>query len=223
MEGQSSTALSEAGQQQAQQLSVALSSSETLPTHLYSSPLLRATQTAAAITHSLAQCDHAFCYQETLALQELHAGIFQGLTWLQAEAAYPDLCQQLMATLKWQPIPEAETLLAARGRAKSWIEHVLHSRVAGDVVWMVSHEGFMQQLISVVMGCDRTWQIRIPHTAIFEFWLSHPAVNSSLSEADASFADRFNSECWIIRRFNDCKHLSSAMGADNVTTVIKQN
>lgn len=206
MEGQSSTALSEKGQQQAQQLGLTLTSSPDLPTHLYSSPLLRAKQTSEAIAAALRPIHHPFIYKETEALKELHPGIFQGLTWPQAEETYPELCEQLMTKLTWQPIPEAETPSAARNRAKSWFKHILNSHVAGDVVWAVSHEGFLQHLISVVMGCDRTWQMRIAHTALFEFWISHPTQIKPNQQASLG-EDRFNTEFWIVRRFNDCKHL----------------
>lgn len=207
MEGQSSTALSELGVQQAHQLAIALSASTDLPTHLYSSPLLRAQQTAAAISTALDHANHAFIYKETKALCEMHQGIFQGLTWPQAQAAYPTLCEQLMATSVWQPIPEAETLVAARSRAKSWFKFLLNAHGSGDVVWAISHEGFLQHLISVVMGCDRTWQIRIAHTAIFEFWLSVPAVGAEVEPSETLKNSRLNAECWLLRRFNSQEHL----------------
>lgn len=207
MEGQSSTALSAKGQKQAQQLSHALLSSSDLPTHLYSSPLLRAKQTAGAIASTLTQTHHPFTYKETDALKELHSGIFQGLTWPQAQAKYPELCTQLMTTLTWQPVPDAESPSVARNRAKSWFKHILISHVGGDVLWVVSHEGFLQHLISVVMGCDRTWQIRIAHTAIFEFWLSAPPPDEAFNRDKSLQANRFNSELWRLRRFNDCSHL----------------
>ena len=218
MEGQSSTALSKRGYEQSQQLSEALSSSSDLPTHLYSSPLLRARQTTEAIAHSLTQAGHTFIYKETDALKEIHAGIFQSLTWAQAEAKYPELCAQLMNSMTWQPVPKAETPAMARSRAKAWLKHVLSVHAAGDVVWCVSHEGFLQHLVSVVMGCDRTWQIRMAHTAIFEFWLACPDLPSlpastalpasSISQREFLQANYLNNEFWIIRRFNDTQHLS---------------
>ncbi|MEM6450768.1 MAG: histidine phosphatase family protein [Cyanobacteria bacterium P01_D01_bin.105] len=218
MEGQSSTALSVMGQHQAKQLAHWLQTSTNLPTHLYSSPLMRAQQTAEAIATALSATQHSFIYTETTALHELHLGIFQGLTWPQAQVQYPDLCRQLMATLTWCPIPQAETPLAARNRAQSWFNHILNSHAAGDVIWAVSHEGFLQHLIAVVMGCDHTWKIQVAHTAIFEFWRFHPTASQSAiaDEAtdgcscnlDCSNPDDFNPELWMLHRFNDCQHLS---------------
>ena len=105
MEGQSSTALSTVGRRQAQRLSDRLIQDLTIeglndwPTHLYSSPLLRATQTADVLTAALAQAQHSFSVQQAEALQEMHQGIFQGLTWSEAQAQHPQLCAQLLSSL----------------------------------------------------------------------------------------------------------------------------
>lgn len=209
MEGQSSTDLSVEGYAQAARLSEYLVAQD-LPTRCYSSSLLRATQTAQVLIERLGRVDASdrpkqIRLEKTEALQELHQGIFQGLTWAQAQASYPDICEQLLSSLSWQPIPQAESLVAARIRAKSWVKHVLKQHQLGDVVWAISHEGFLQQLVAVMMGCDRTWQIRIPHTAVFEFWLASTHHHNQWQQLEG---DRFNPEYWILRRFNDCTHLA---------------
>ncbi|MGB3300276.1 MAG: histidine phosphatase family protein [Phormidesmis sp.] len=216
MEGQSSTALSALGQQQAEQLSHSLGQS-TLPSHIYSSPLLRASQTTDYLTHGLQHLKHSFKIQKTDALQEMHQGVFQGLTWKQAQYQYPDLCARLLSSLAWQPVPKAESLAAARDRAQLWVNHILSQHRGGDVIWAVSHEGFLQQLIAGVMGCDRTWKIAIAHTAIFEFWLAdipHQRLDRSQAQSQKQSQkqslnnNRFNPECWVLRRFNDASHLA---------------
>ncbi len=79
---------------------------------------------------------------------------------------------------------------------------------------MVSHEGILQQMIAVMMGCDRTWKISIAHTAIFEFWLAASPEMDSHTGATALFTDdlpipdRFNPEYSQLRRFNDASHLT---------------
>jgi broad specificity phosphatase PhoE len=208
MEGQDSTALSEQGHSQAQRLGQALLSglqnAEPNPgqsIYLYSSPLLRATQTAQQLVTALQQGNRSYRYQLASELQELHQGVFQGLTWAQAQAQYPELCDRLTSTLVWQAVPEAESLTAARARACEWIEQILQIHSPGDVVWAVSHEGILQHLIAVIMGCDRTWKIPIAHTAIFEFWLCQ-------SQWQSLGCDRFNPEFWVLRRFNDGSHLA---------------
>lgn len=234
MEGQSSTELSELGHQQAHQLSTHLLqdhrrdylrdhlgaiapptpegkaiekiTAPVSPLHLYSSPLQRAAQTTQHLASGLQQKQQPFQLYSTQALKEMHQGILQGLTWAQAQEMHPHICTQLLSTTQWQPVPEAESLITARGRAQSWVKHILTKHQPGDTLWAVSHEGFLQHLISVVMGCDRTWKISIAHTAIFEFWLA----DTSPARHPIAPTDRFNPEYWIVRRFNDCSHLHSS-------------
>ncbi len=207
MEGQGSTELSAEGHLQAQQLCGALMQSAR-PTHLYSSPLLRAVQTTAYLSAALQQLSHSYSCQQMPSLQEMHQGIFQGLTWAQAQATYPELCAQLLSSLTWQPVPQAESLIDARIRAETWMSDLLRQHQPGDVVWAISHEGFLQQLISVVLGCDRTWKISIAPTAIFEFWFQQPYDLSSKPLTEGFRPESFNPEHWILRRFNDYSHLA---------------
>lgn len=202
MEGQSSTPLSNQGIHQARQLSAALISKPTSkrPSAIYSSPVLRAVQTADILTASFGQNS----YQLSGDLQEIHQGIFQGLTWSEAQAQHPQLCHQLLSTRQWQPVPQAESLMTARSRAEAWVDQVLHQHQPGEIIWAISHAGIMQQIVSVILGCDRTWQIPIHHTARFEFWLSQTCWQTLGT-------NRFNPEYWILRRFNDYSHLTQPL------------
>ncbi len=209
MEGQSSTPLSAKGKLQARQLSnalIAYSSAESAterPNFVYSSPLLRARQTTDILTETFQQ-SAAFSqsqYELSDNLQEIHQGVFQGLTWVEAQKQYPQLCQQLLNAREWQPVPQAESPLAARNRAKVWVNQILNQHRPGETVWAISHAGIMQQLVAVILGCDRTWHIPIHHTARFEFWLSQTHWQTLTT-------DCFNPEYWILRRFNDTSHLT---------------
>ncbi|MEM7062831.1 MAG: histidine phosphatase family protein [Cyanobacteria bacterium P01_B01_bin.77] len=198
LEGQMSTALSARGQWQTQQLAAYFKEQikkQRPPTHIYSSPLQRAVETARPL-ETVTGCP----LQLAPELQELHQGIFQGLTWSEANRRYPRLCAKLTATLDYRPVPEAEMLAAAHQRAVSWYRTVGRRHRAGDIVWMVTHGGFMQQLIGVILGCDRTWQIPIRNTALFEFRL----LNPSLAEEN-----RYNPEHWKIQKFNAVPHLEA--------------
>ena len=210
MEGQSSTALTPRGQQQAKQLALALVPAPPncppvdWPTHLYSSSLLRAQQTTQYLAEALQQPRHPFQYIEDCRLREIHQGVFQGLTWTEARAQFPELCAQLMSSLEWQPVPGAESPSEARARSRDWLQHILRNHRPGDNIWAVSHAGIMLHLIAEIMGCDqRTWKIDIAHTATFEFWLSRPAASNVYSNTSkATQAERFNPERWILSRFN---------------------
>ena len=145
MEGQSSTALSPQGRQQANSLATSLDSGQIArPTHLYTSQLRRAVETARILQ---ATADRVPKHQLAPDLQEIDQGIFQGLTWAQAGAQYPDLCRQLTQSLEWQPVPQAESPTEARTRAKQWLMNLLATHQPPDVVWAISHGGLMQQLV----------------------------------------------------------------------------
>ncbi|MEM8613232.1 MAG: histidine phosphatase family protein [Cyanobacteria bacterium P01_H01_bin.105] len=201
LEGQTSTALSANGKRQAQQLSTYLQSYPQ-PLCICSSPLQRATETASYLA-AIANCS----LQLESDLQELHQGIFQGLTWAEASHRYPQICATLTATLDYQPVPGAETLIAAHQRAINWYQALWQRYPAGGWVWVVTHGGFMQPLIRVILGCDRTWQIPIHHTALFEFWLLRP---------EQSQTSQHNPECWKILRFNDTPHLDNPQVGRNI-------
>ena len=193
LEGQLSTELSPQGQWQARQLSAYLQQNQLQPTFFYSSPLQRAVETATYL-EVIAGCS----LQLDAGLQELHQGIFQGLTWAEANLRYPQVCAALTTTLDYQPVPGAETLMAGYQRATNWYQALWQRHMPGDSVWIVTHAGFMQQLIRVILGCDRTWQITIQHTALFEFWLVNP---------DLTKDSQHNPECWKILKFNETPHL----------------
>ncbi|NJM99292.1 MAG: histidine phosphatase family protein [Phormidesmis sp. RL_2_1] len=210
MEGAAATGLSPTGRQQAEQLSQTLieAGSSSLPTHLYSSPLLRAAQTTAVLLTHLQHINHPVQHYLAHDLREVHPGIFQGLTWAEAQIRYPELCGQLLSSLTWQPVPEAESLAATRARASAWVKHILQTHRGGETIWAVSHGGILQQIISVMLGCDRTWKMPIDHTAIFEFWLAATPPSTAQPASWQPLAnDQFNPEYWHIRRFNDCSHL----------------
>lgn len=194
LEGQLSTPLSDHGHEQARLLAAYLKQHQVRPNGLYSSPLQRAVQTATYLSEEIGcplQLDDE--------LQELHQGIFQGLTWTEASQRYPQICAALTSSLAYQPVPGAETPMAAHQRAMDWWHQTLWQRHGGgDVVWLVSHGGFLQQLIQVILGCDRTWQIPIRHTALFEIWLLSPQLTPD---------NQHNPEYWKIIKFNETPHL----------------
>ncbi|MGK7891879.1 MAG: histidine phosphatase family protein [Leptolyngbyaceae cyanobacterium] len=198
MQGHGDDPLSVQGQQQVQRLAQRLAKDFDSPTQIYSSPLIRARQTTEAIVQyqpSVVCCDYR------MAIAEGDAGIFQGLTWSEAQQQYPQLCQQLETKTDWVPIPEAESPAAIRQRAQDWLQGILRQHGNGDRVWMITHEWIMYQLVSVLLGSDRTWQFPVAHTGLFEFrvdrerW-SQPEANT-----------RYNSSLWQVRHFNDTQHL----------------
>lgn len=226
MQGQKDFELSTEGRAQAERLARRLISEARHPAYVYSSPLKRAAQTTEILlAHFLAKplptvvSDLVDDEEETepiapvpvpaeipleyaADLQEFQNGIFQGLTWAEARSLYPDLCSTLESSPDWIQIPGAESLKAARARARRFVLMLLDRHKNGEQIWIITHSWILQHLIAELMGCDRSWRIHARNTAIFEFWIDR-------SRWHRTDQNRFNTDLWQIRRFNDCRHLTS--------------
>lgn len=210
MIGQGNDALTEGGKQQVIQLAAWLQREAVTPTAVYSSPLRRAAQTSELLVAPLDPISIQLCDD----LREMHNGIFQGLTWAEAKAQYSDLCRRLETTLDWLPIPGAESLDAARDRAHRLIHRLLQRHIEGGCIWMISHSGILQHLIAEILGCDRTWGLSIPNTALFEFqiesdrWIVSKQTSAQNRDPTVDH-NRWNTELWKIRHFNSTLHLQA--------------
>lgn len=190
--------LSEQGRWQAHQLAQSLRSHP--PTHVYSSPIARARQTTEILLRSLPESPPVpITYRDDL--KEFQNGVFQGLTWAEARDREPDLCCSLETSLTWLPIPGAESLVQGRDRAHHFIQFLLNQHHDQQRIWVISHSWIMQQLISVLMGSDRTWGLPVDYTGIFEFQIWR-------SQWHTVDINRANTELWRIIRFNDSQHLT---------------
>jgi 2,3-bisphosphoglycerate-dependent phosphoglycerate mutase len=194
MQGHGDDGLTPIGRTQVQQLAQHIQHQHIQPTTVYSSPLRRTRETAMIL-----QPDAQIFY--TPALAEFQNGIFQGLTWAEAQAQHPELCQQLETSRDWLPIPGAETPRDARDRVTQFWQDILTTHTNGETLLIVSHSWIMQHLISQLWGSDRSWRIPIHNTAVFEFWIDH----DRWSRQDDS---RLNTDLWQIVRFNDISHLT---------------
>ena len=221
MQGHGDFELSELGRSQAEKLAKRLLAEGWHPSHVYSSPLKRTAQTTEILltqfqsaplpasvsdlidaTMQPAPTSAAPPIAVTYAneLKEFHNGIFEGLTWAEAQAQYPELCRELEASPDWIQIPGAESLQQARQRSRQFIQHLLEQHRDGDQIWIVSHSWIMQHLIAELLGCERSWRLRANNTALFEFWLDRVRW-------DRDDQNRYNTDLWQILRFNDCRHL----------------
>jgi broad specificity phosphatase PhoE len=232
MQGHGDFELSPEGRGQAERLARRLLAESWQPSCVYSSPLKRAAQTTEILlAHVLAKPlpsavsdlvdddvvgDELDAPLEVLAtqiehpevpvkyateLQEFQNGIFQGLTWAEAKLRYPDFCRTLEASPDWIQIPGAESLKAARARAHHFIDGLLEQHTNGQQIWIITHSWILQHLIAELLGCDRSWRIHARNTALFEFWVDR-------SRWQRTDQNRFNTDLWQIRRFNDCRHLA---------------
>jgi broad specificity phosphatase PhoE len=189
--------LSEQGQWQSQRLCAYLSQELWLPSHIYSSTQQRAIQTTRILLQ-FSTMNPRVCYAEEL--QEINNGIFEGLTWQQAQQQYPELCQSLVTSTEWLPIPGGESPQQVRDRAQQFINQLLRIHQNSDRLWIITHGGLLQHLIAAVLGSDRTWGMDIPNTALFEF-------ECDLERWHCADQNRYNPTLWKIHRFNQTPHL----------------
>lgn len=152
VQGQADIELSPLGHAQARQVAdwarrLAASRSGDVATirEVWSSPLRRARETAAAIAAAIGLpvlLDEQLC--------ELHAGIFQGHLWADLEQMFPDEVAQWRSGDPHYVIPggESRAQLAARGRA------ALESLAARDTLGMivVAHGGVLTAALGSMLG-----------------------------------------------------------------------
>ena len=215
MPGHYQDSLTRPGKMQTQRLGQALVDQGWIPTQVYTSPAKRSLQTAeilmTQLTAQIQPLQTIPCLQDDR-LGEVNNGIFGDLTWSEAQARYPQLCQTLESSLNWMPIPQAESPLDCRDRARSFFTDFIHrhSQSQGDDrIWIISHGGFLPYLLGVILGCDRTWGMGIPNLGCFELsWQGghFPHFPLDLQECPPALStegqlEYHNTARWQIHRF----------------------
>ncbi|RMG02873.1 MAG: histidine phosphatase family protein, partial [Planctomycetota bacterium] len=85
---------------------------ENLPiSHVFSSPLLRARQTAEHIAGA-----HGLPVEVLPAITEVDVGIWEGMSWEQVEAQYPEAYRAFMSNAAENPYFDGETMASVRDR-----------------------------------------------------------------------------------------------------------
>jgi broad specificity phosphatase PhoE len=198
LQGHNDTELSAAGRAQVEKLARRFQDEAFRPTHLYSSPLRRASQTAEILAR-------AWVVETVLwdDLMEYDVGIVSGMTWDEIADTHPEIDRELEQSRQSAGIRGAEPLAQRRARAQRVVDALISRHAPGDVVLVATHGGILQHILAALMGADRTWGMSVPNTAVFEFsidlarWATGGEVKLS-----ASF--------WRINRFNDATHLDPA-------------
>lgn len=202
IQGRVDYALSEQGIEQAHALGQFLVNQCWKPTHIYVSPLQRTVHTAEILRDYWATRGDVVALTHCSELQEVNNGILEGLTWAEAQMRHPSLCTELMEAADWIPIPAAESWTEVRARAESLTRRLMAQHHNHDRLWLVSHGGFLQYVVSSLLSSNRTWGLSIPPTAIFEFEID-------LERWEESGQVPHNALLWRIRRFNEVGHLSA--------------
>ncbi|MDO8250819.1 MAG: histidine phosphatase family protein [Rhodoferax sp.] len=155
IQGQLDIGLNETGRQQARRVARALAG-ESIQA-IYASDLLRAWDTAHAIARSTGGALHAH-----EGLRERSFGVFQGKTFTEIEATWPD---QARRWRKRDPLwaPEGGESLADLHQRITRTANELAARHLGEQIVLVAHGGVMDVLYRAATGQDlqapRSWEV----------------------------------------------------------------
>lgn len=155
---------------------------------IYSSDLLRARQTASAIAGTRGQP-----LQTEPRLRERHYGAFQGLTYDEARARFPDAYERFTARDTEQPIPgDGESLICFAMRVTEALTEIAQ-RHAGEPVLVVAHGGVLDIAHRLATGkaLHAPRDFTIPNAALN--WIAHEAGN------------------WRLIAWGDERHLADAL------------
>ncbi len=192
--GHNDSELTDLGRTQARALHDRLNVEGLRPTHLYSSPLKRAAETARIASGSwplpIVPWDD---------LMETDIGVFEGLSWDEIKTRYPDLGPQVEKSRMYDAVPGAERASEKRARGRRIVEEVLARHSNADAIVLFTHGGILQWIFAALMDSERAWSLGARNTALFDFVID--------LEQWRNGDGHDNTSLWRIERFNDSDHL----------------
>lgn len=155
IQGQLDIGLNDVGRWQATRVAQALG--DEVVDALYASDLSRAWQTAQAIAKVTASPPTPH-----VGLRERGFGQFEGLTYAEIEASWPDMSRQWRQREPlWAP-PGGESLVALRERVLTTVHGLAAQHIGGQIV-LVAHGGVMDMLYRLATGqglqAPRAWEL----------------------------------------------------------------
>lgn len=165
--------LSRQGWRQAAQLGRALRSRPVAA--IYSSPQLRAVQTARAVAGELGRPPGAVVLLDGLA--ERHGGILQGTAWAELEARDPELVRRFWSLPdgeRWQLLG-AESTPAVVERSRQALEEIRGRHGPDEAAVVVSHGGLLETLLMDLLGAEALGGRRLPNASVTRLLLADPA------------------------------------------------
>jgi alpha-ribazole phosphatase len=181
-QGMTDAPLNETGRVQAERLADRLTG-ERLDV-IYSSPLMRSTQTAELISKI-----NDLQIKKDERLREISFGEWEGMSYDEIQAQYPDLLEKWINDPAHVPPPNGETLIQLAIRVKEVVDEI-KSRHARQDVLIVTHGGVIRTMLCLSLGLDLNRHMQ------FE------CATGSLSEL--SFYDK---EGVSLKLFNGVSHL----------------
>ena len=159
-QGHSDIPLNETGMQQAEMVARRLASEPIAA--VYSSDLLRAAQTAEIIAgvHSL----QPIVLSE---LREVNFGLWEGLTYEQIMADWPEMLSAVYSRPDCSSIPEGESFLEVQRRAAKGLLKCIANH-SEETIAVVTHGGTLRMLLCEALGLaiENMWSLRLDSAAI---------------------------------------------------------
>ena len=131
---------------------------------IYSSDLLRATETAARLSQ-------AFCAPVTAtdSLREIHFGDWEGLTWAEIESRDAEYASQWVEAFPALPAPHGEPFTSFEARVLQEVDQLL-SLAKTRRIAVVTHGGVMRVVLRTKLACDeqQAWEMTKPYCSSFD-------------------------------------------------------
>lgn len=170
-------------------------------THIYSSPVKRAHQTAEIIAEKLTQR-----VKIRPELTEYHFGVISGLSMDEVNQQYPDIYTDLQNWMHLPVgqhrertfIPEAESFFDLEKRTLAFFDFVKENHL-GETIIAVSHLGIIKCFMATLFGSS------------VHNHMNYIAFNTSLTVID------FLRGRAILMAFNDCRHLDQGLPYGKIT------
>ena len=184
IQGREDYRLSITGVCQAERLKKFFSKQMITVTHLYSSPLIRAVQTAEILSG-------LWKVQIKIepGLQEYDMGRLSGVDKATLKEKIPEVRKhqrdsrnEYFDRIQPKNLLGIEAFSEARKRAQSTMGIFFQRHDDSDVILCVSHGGILQRFVEEVLGTKKMWKTEIKNTAIFDFELQCPAQETNDKE-----------------------------------------
>jgi len=184
--------LSITGVRQAESLKKFFSKQMVAVTHLYSSPLTRAVQTAKILSGVW-----GIQIKTEPGLQEYDMGQLSGVDKASLKEKIPETSKFQKGSNHFdqpQNLLGIETSSEARKRVHSTMGIFFYRHYDSDVILCISHGGILQRFVEEVLGTKRMWKIKIKNTAIFDFELQNTIqdVNNKEASRDNIIINKIN-------------------------------
>ena len=198
--------ISEHGKYQANLLSEYLYKQIPSINKIYTSPLKRTRHTASYVATKF-----NLNITELDSLIEYSVGVFAGKNIEDIyNGEHQETYEDFMDENNWNLVPDAEKFDSRYQRAIKALQIIFNESDKDSCVLVVSHGGFMQTLISVLLGSKRVWGFKTNNTGIYEFSIEENNIQLNDEGEWVYKQDDYialNPKKWSIIRFNDVTHL----------------